>query len=88
MAGRLVRRISYTRSYQTILYQRWVPITNESHFYPQDEWYDVAGQSIINSEPSYSGKLNANEIIKLNTHREPRFYAWMAFSGGEYGPNL
>lgn len=64
------------------------PITDESRFYPQDEWYDVAGQSIINSEPSYSGELNANEIIKLNTHREPRFYAWMAFSGGEYGTKL
>lgn len=64
------------------------PITDENYFYPENEWFDVAGQKIINSEPSFSGKIDANEIIKLNTNREPRFYAWMAFSGGEYGVKL
>lgn len=64
------------------------PITDETHFYPEDEWYDEAGQSIIDAEPSYSGNIDANEIIKLNTNREPRFYAWMAFNGGEYGTKL
>ncbi|WP_195533051.1 RagB/SusD family nutrient uptake outer membrane protein [Bacteroides finegoldii] len=64
------------------------PITDTNHFYPQDEWYDVAGENIISQEPSYLDDLDANEIIKLNTNREPRFYAWMAYSGGEYGTKL
>jgi len=64
------------------------PITDTNHFYPQDEWYDVAGENIISKEPSYLDDLDATEIIKLNTNREPRFYAWMAYSGGEYGTKL
>lgn len=64
------------------------PITDTNHFYPQNEWYDVAGENIISQEPSYLDDLDANEIIKLNTNREPRFYAWMAYSGGEYGTKL
>lgn len=64
------------------------PITDVNHFYPQDEWYELAGKKIVDNEPSYSGKIDANEIIKLNTNREPRFYAWMAFNGGEYGTKI
>lgn len=55
-------------------------------FYPKAEWYQTAGD--VSNEPSYSGEINGNEIIKLNTQREPRFYAWMAFSGGEYGTKI
>ncbi len=29
--------------------------------------------------------LHGEDIIKLNVGREPRFYAWMAFDGGDYG---
>lgn len=29
-----------------------------------------------------------NNIIKLNVGREPRFYAWFAFDGGDYGLRL
>lgn len=28
------------------------------------------------------------DIIKLNTRREPRFYAWFAFDGGDYGSKI
>ena len=51
--------------------------------------------------PKYDGKFPAEgewltsanlqgreDIIKLNVMREPRFYAWMAFDGGDYGSKL
>lgn len=60
----------------------------DAEFYPQNEWYNLAGSRIVENEPSYAGGLDADEIIKLNTMREPRFYAWLAFNGGEMGTKL
>ncbi len=45
-------------------------------FYTEAEWFQSA--NIADRE----------DIIKLNTQREPRFYAWMAFDGGDYGSKL
>lgn len=42
-------------------------------FTPASEWFESAG---------ISGR---EDIIRLNVGREPRFYAWMAFDGGDYG---
>ena len=42
-------------------------------FTPSSEWFESAGLS------------SREDIIKLNVGREPRFYAWMAFDGGDYG---
>lgn len=64
------------------------PIKKDPAFPQESEWFDVASNDVIDAEPSYSGKLKKGEIINLNTRREPRFYAWMAYSGGEYGTKL
>ncbi len=40
---------------------------------PADKWFESAG---------YAGH---EDVINLNTHREPRFYANIGFDGGEYG---
>lgn len=40
---------------------------------PEEKWYESAG---------YMGH---EDVINLNTHREPRFYANIGFDGGEYG---
>lgn len=45
---------------------------NDPAFTPQSEWFESAG-------------LANSNIIKLNNNREPRFYAWLCFDGGEYG---
>ena len=42
-------------------------------FTPSSEWFESANVA------------DREEIIKLNVGREPRFYAWMAFDGGDYG---
>ena len=47
----------------------------DANFYPEDEWLQSAG-------------LERPEVIKLNTKREPRFYAWINFDGGDMGPKL
>ncbi len=43
----------------------------DSNFYPQSDWFTSAG-------------LSNKNIIKLNVDREPRFYAWLGYDGGEY----
>lgn len=48
--------------------------TEDPNFYPQAEWFQRAE--------------TGSDIIKLHTNREPRFYAWMGFDGGEYGVKL
>ena len=37
------------------------------------------------SERLKSAGLSNGDIIKLNVNREPRYYAWISFDGGEYG---
>ncbi|MDE6338253.1 MAG: RagB/SusD family nutrient uptake outer membrane protein, partial [Muribaculaceae bacterium] len=45
---------------------------------PQDEWFQTAGLS--------GGADEGRErIINLCVGREPRFYAWVGFDGGDYG---
>lgn len=56
-----------------------LPIQFDQSFYPESDWYKSAG--------AVGNSLRA-DIIKLNTRREPRFYAWIAFDGGDMGTNL
>lgn len=53
-----------------------VPVEKDKQFYPQSEWYQSAGVT------------DRSDIIKLNTRREPRFYAWIAFDGGDMGSRV
>ncbi|MCM1029638.1 MAG: RagB/SusD family nutrient uptake outer membrane protein [Pseudoflavonifractor sp.] len=50
---------------------------NDPDFYDESEWYTSAG---------LRGKRSS--IIKLCTNREPRFYAWVGFDGGDYGSRV
>lgn len=47
----------------------------DSEFPDESEWFESAG-------------LSNPDIIKLNANREPRFYAWIGFDGGEYSSLL
>lgn len=44
-------------------------------FYSKNQWLESAG-------------LARTDIIKLNTNREPRFYAWMSFDGDDYSSKI
>lgn len=50
---------------------------NDPNFYEEDEWYTSAG---------LRGKRSS--ITKICTNREPRFYAWIGFDGGDYGSRV
>lgn len=46
-------------------------------FTPEDQWFESAG---------FRG--GREDIINFNVNREPRFYAWLAFDGGDYASKL
>lgn len=54
---------------------------NDPNFPPESEWYKSAGYA------DKGGALRSH-IINLNKNREPRFYAWLSFDGGDYGTLL
>lgn len=49
---------------------------DDSQFADKETWYKTAG---ISGRP---------DIITFNVDREPRFYAWFAFDGGDYGSKI
>lgn len=53
-----------------------MPVDKDPVFYEENEWFQSAGVS------------DRSDIIKLNVRREPRFYAWVAFDGGDMGTRL
>lgn len=48
--------------------------SEDTEFFDETEWYQRAGETGA-----------SKDVIKLNVKREPRFYAWITFDGGEYG---
>lgn len=54
---------------------------NDPNFFPEDEWYQAAGYA-------NDGDACRSHIINLNKNREPRFYAWLSFDGGDFGTFL
>ena len=63
------------------------PVDQDPAFYPEDQWFQSAGASgrIYGHASSTASR---SDIIKLNARREPRFYAWIAFDGGDFGTKL
>lgn len=64
---------------------------NDKAFYPESQWYEryYEGTSSPDLETNGLDKENVkNDIIKFNVHREARYYAWIAFDGGQYSPIL
>lgn len=51
-------------------------IDTDPNYYPESEWYESAGL--------WNDGNDRGRIIKLHTKREPRFYAWIGYDGGDY----
>lgn len=49
---------------------------SDPDFTPEEEWFESAGLP--------DERHGRSRIIKLHVGREPRFYAWIAFDGGDY----
>lgn len=61
---------------------------HDNNFYPENEWYTrfYEGTSSPNFSTNEDGEDIKNDIIKFNTHREARYYAWISFDGAQYSP--
>ena len=63
----------------------------DSDFYPESEWYTRFYEG-TQSPPLATNTLDSeevrNDIIKLHTNREARFYAWIVFDGSQYTPKI
>ena len=63
---------------------------NDPNFFPQSEWYTryYEGTSSPQATTSLEDENIKHDIIKLNGDREARFYAWIAFDGGQYAQKI
>lgn len=59
----------------------------DDNFTDKSEWYESAGLTKKPGEDDEVSEYRKN-IIKINLNREPRYYAWLAFDGGDYGIKL
>ena len=59
-------------------------------FYPESQWYTRYHEGASSPEKTEDlGDSNVqNDIVKFNVNREARYYAWIAFDGGQYSPIL
>lgn len=60
------------------------------HFYTKDGLLpkDASNAGIFPSQSEWltrAGISGRQDLIKINTNREPRYYAWIAFDQGDYG---
>lgn len=62
----------------------------DTHFYPESQWYTRYHEGASSPEKTEDlGDSNVqNDIVKFNVNREARYYAWIAFDGGQYSPIL
>ncbi len=63
----------------------------DTGFYPESEWYTrfyEGTQSPQLATNNLDGEDVKNDIIKLHTDREARFYAWIVFDGSQYSPKI
>lgn len=56
------------------------------NYFPENRWFEKSG--IRHSFQSADGTNKTLDIANLNVGREPRFYAWLAFDGGDYASKL
>lgn len=58
----------------------------KGHYTSKDQWLESAGLSPMaqSDENLNNNDWNRSDIIKLCVGREPRFYAWIGFDGGDY----
>ncbi len=60
---------------------------NDPNFTDEADWFKSAGLA-PNDNPGNGKGQGRDRIINLCMNREPRFYAWVAFDGGNYGTYL
>lgn len=65
--------------------------SKDSDFYPERDWYKRFNESAVSPALTVNDLDKEDvqaDIIKLNTKREARFYAWIAYDGCQYSPKI
>ena len=59
-----------------------LPITEDDEYYAESEWYKASPytRTITND----NNETNVIQVANLHIDREPRFYAWIGFDGGDF----
>lgn len=60
----------------------------DANFTPEEDWFKSAGVKHTERSWDSGASLDRPEVINLHVGREPRFYAWINFDGGDMGPKL
>lgn len=63
-----------------------LPITEDDEFFSEDEWYKAS--AFTRSHTNDGGESVTLKVANLHLNREPRFYAWIGFDGGDYTSKL
>lgn len=59
-----------------------LPITDDEEFFPEDEWFKPSYYT--RSKRNDAGQNVTHKVANLHLNREPRFYAWIGFDGGDF----
>ena len=63
-----------------------LPITMDEKFFDESEWYEASAYT--RAHTNESGEDVTLQVANLHLKREPRFYAWIGFDGGDYTSRL
>ena len=59
-----------------------LPITEDDEFFNESEWYKPSAYTRAHTNDA--GQNVILQVANLHLDREPRFYAWIGFDGGDY----
>ena len=69
-------------SVQNFYTKNGLPITEDDEFFSEDEWFKPSAYT--RSHTNDVGQNVTLQVANLHLNREPRFYAWIGFDGGDY----
>lgn len=58
------------------------------HFYTKNGYLPAEDPAFATPSEWFTRAASGSDVIKLHTNREPRFYAWIGYDGGDYGVKL
>ena len=73
-------------SVQNFYTKNGLPITEDDEFFNESEWYKPSAYTRAHTNDK--GQNVTLQVANLHLDREPRFYAWIGFDGGDYTSKL
>lgn len=73
-------------SVQNFYTENGLPITMDEEFFDESEWFQPSAYTRAHTNDA--GESVTLRVANLHLDREPRFYAWIGFDGGDYTSRL